>query len=117
MTASEYGYITVANLEAYHIQDYETMDARYTDVVVEAKITHAEKVVRELTNTTTADDGTVSLVLELSKYLMAMQIHEDNPKTDVPSPDIKIFDFLLAKLLPSASYSPAGIVHMSGPDR
>lgn len=117
--ASEYGYITVANLEAYHVLTYDSVDARYTDAVVEAKISHAEKIVRSLTHITTATDGTKSMVIELSKYLMAVQIHSDHPESNIPDPDDKMLYKLFGgkTLLSLESYSPAGAVPMQGIDR
>ena len=117
--ASTYGYITVANLEAYHVLTYDSVDARYTDAVVEAKISHAEKIVRTLTNTTTATDGAVSLVLELSKYLMNMQIKEDHPEIAVPDFSTELLDRMFGSLnvLEMVSYSPTGSVPMQGIDR
>jgi len=117
--ASEYGYITVANLEEYHVLTYDAVDARYTDAVVAAKISHAEKIVRSVTKVTSATDGTKSMVLELSRYFMDQQIRSDHPEIAVPEIDntllMKMFGNLT--LVDVESYSPAGTVPMSGIDR
>ena len=116
---STYGYITGDELEAYHILTYDAVDARYTEAVVMAKVSHAEKIVRGLTKVTTATDGTKAMVLELSRYLMDQQIRSDHPEIAVPEIDnsllIKLFGPLT--LLDVESYSPAGAVPMSGIDR
>ena len=114
---SDYEYITGDELEAYHIQTYVSVDARYTEAVVMAKVSQAERIVRSLTKTTSSTDGIKSLVLEFSKYLWAMQIHEDNPTTAIPAPDATFMNKLLDLLGDSEGYSPAGVVHMSGIDR
>lgn len=43
--ASEYGYITVADLESYTSTDYSAIYSLYTDTVIEAKISFAEELV------------------------------------------------------------------------
>lgn len=115
---STYGYITGDELEEYHIYTYDSVDARYTEAVVMAKVSHAERIVRGLTKVTTATDGTKSMVLELSRYLMDLQIRADHPEIAVPEVDnsllMKIFGPLT--LMDVESYSPAGTVPMSGID-
>ena len=50
--ASTYGYITVANLEAYESTNYGNINATlYSDANVEAKITIAERIVNGLIGT------------------------------------------------------------------
>ena len=114
---STYGYITGDELEEYHILTYLSVDARYTEAVVMAKVSQAERVVRSLTNVTSSTDGTISLVLEYSKYLMEMQIYLDNPNTEAPPPDLTEFNRLFSLLNEVESYSPAGSVPMSGIDK
>lgn len=43
--ASEYGYITVANLESFMAVTFDSIDAAYTDTVVEMNISIAERIV------------------------------------------------------------------------
>lgn len=113
---STYEYITGDELEEYAIRTYDAVDARYTEAVVMAKVSHAERIVRSLTHTTASTDGIKSLVLELSKYLWELQIFEDYPEEEKePSP--KIFDKLFALLESSESYNPAGPIPMQGIDR
>lgn len=115
---STYGYITGDELEAYHILTYVNVDARYTEAVVMAKVSQAERIVRSLTRTTTATDGTKSMVLELSRYLWDLQIKADHPEIAVPEVDntllLKMFGNLT--LVDVESYSPAGRFPMSGID-
>lgn len=97
----------------------DSVDARYTDAVVEAKISHAEKIVRSLTHTTTATDGTKSMVLELSNYMMAQQIKHDHPESNIPDPDEKLLYRIFGgrNLTLIESYSPVGAIPMQGIDR
>ena len=111
---SDYGYVTGDELEAYHILTYVSVDARYTEAAVMAKVSQAERTIRSITNTTSSTDGIKSLVLEFSKYLMAIQITEDHPDTDMAPPDTKMMDRLFSLLTPGESYSPCGTVHGSG---
>ena len=111
---SDYGYITGDELEAYHVLTYANVDARYTEAVVMAKVSQTERIIRSVTNTTSSTDGIKSLVLEFSKYLMAVQIVEDHPDTEIVAPDTKMMDRLFGLLTPGESYSPCGTVHGSG---
>ena len=115
--ASLYGYITVADLEAYHVVTYDAVDALYTDAVVEAKITQSEKFIRGITDVTTATDGTKALVLEYSKYLMSLQFLEDHPETLREKPTLEVFNQMLALLYPKEVYSPVDSIPMQGVDR
>ena len=111
---STYEYITGDELEDYHILTYVSVDARYTEAAVMAKVSHAERIIRSITNQTSSSDGIKSLVLEFSKYLMATQIVEDHPDTEIAPPDTKMMDQLFSLLVPGESYSPCGTVHGSG---
>ena len=115
--ASLYGYITVADLEAYHVVTYDAVDALYTDAVVEAKITQSEKFIRGITDVTTATDGTKSLVLEYSKYLMNLQFLEDHPETLREKPTLEVFNYMLSLLHPREQYTPVDSIPMQGADR
>lgn len=75
-------------LEAYAVNDYSAIDARYTDGVIEAKITQAERWVNEYcgqTFTGTIPDGVVFAVLEMAKYLMNLQLKEDEYLEELPT--------------------------------
>ncbi len=115
---STYEYITGDELEAYHVLTYASVDARYAEAVVMAKVSHAERIIRSLTKTTSSTDGTKSLVLEFSKYLMAKQIQEDNVDEGaiIAPPDAEFMNKLIDLLVGSEAYSPAGTVPMSGID-
>jgi hypothetical protein len=114
---SDYEYIAIADLEAYMVLTLDSVDARYTDTVVEAKISHAERVVRSLTDTTTSTDGIKSLVLEYAKYLMEVQIWIDHPETmkEAPTPDL--FNQMLSLLQSREQYNPVDSIPMQGVDR
>jgi len=116
-TTSEHEYITVANLEAYHVLTYDAVDARYTDIVVEAKISQAENFVRSITDVTTVTDGTKALVIEYSKYLMNLQMLEDHPETTKEKPTLELFNQMLQLLHPREVYSPVDSIPMQGIDR
>jgi hypothetical protein len=66
---STYKYITVAQLEAYTGRDYSAINASYTDTIIEAWITQAERIVNKLKGTTysvTIPDDVVTATLEIS---------------------------------------------------
>ena len=71
---STYGYITVANLEAYESVDYGNIDSTlYSDANIEAKITIAERIVNGLIGTTytgTIPDRIVAATTIISAQLM-----------------------------------------------
>ena len=72
MTASVYGYITAADLEAFDC-DYSAVLATYTDVMIEAQITQAERMVNVYCHqsfTGTIPDGVVAVTTELAFRLM-----------------------------------------------
>ena len=115
--ASEHGYITVANLEAYHVVTYDAVDALYTDTIVEAKISQAENFIRGITDVTTVTDGTKALVIEYSKYLMNLQFLEDHPETLREKPTLEVFNMLLTLLYPKETYSPVDSIPCQGVDR
>ena len=117
MTTSLYEYITVAELEAYHVVTYDAVDALYTDVAVEAKITQAEMFIRGITDVTTKTDGTKALVMEYSKYLMNLQFLEDHPETLREKPTLEVFNQMLALLYPREVYSPVDSIPCQGIDR
>ena len=69
---STYGYITVAQLEAYTGIDYATTSAVYTDAFVEANISIAERVVRSIAHNppATATDEIFAATMILSERFM-----------------------------------------------
>jgi len=72
--ASTYGYITVANLEAYESTNYGNIDSTlYSDANVEAKITIAERIVNGLVGTSytgTIPDRIVAATTIIAAQLM-----------------------------------------------
>ena len=76
MTTSEYSYATVANIEAFTGIDYETLNAAFTDVVVEAKITMAERMV----NGYLGVDGAVTITdgVIMATIIIAAKILRNN---------------------------------------
>lgn len=73
MTSSAYGYCTVANLEALTNIDYSAVDSSYTDVVIEAHISQAERLVNSHAGqsfTGTIPDVVVFLTLDVASKLM-----------------------------------------------
>lgn len=114
---STYGYITGDELEAYAVRDYDAVDARYTEAVVMAKVSQAERIIRSLTDTSSSTDGIKSLVFELSKYLWEVQIYHDHPEAIKNEPSEKTLKNFLNSLLGKESYSPIDSIPMQGIDR
>ncbi|MCP4550883.1 MAG: hypothetical protein GY834_02330 [Bacteroidetes bacterium] len=86
--ASTYEYTTVAALEALMALTLDAVDARYTDAVVEAKITQAERWINEYcgqTFTGTIPDGVVFATLEVAKFFMNLQMLEDEWIEEIPN--------------------------------
>jgi len=70
---SVYGYTTVAALELHAATDYGTVDATYTDGVVEAVISQAERymnVIMGQSFTGTIPDAVVFVTLDVSYRMM-----------------------------------------------
>ena len=80
--ASEYGYITVANLEAYESTNYGNIDSTlYADANVEAKITIAERIVNGLVGTSytgTIPDRIISATTIIAAQLMRTSLINNN---------------------------------------
>lgn len=73
MTTSEYSYATVANIEAFTGIDYSTKHAtKFTDVLIEAKITIAEKMI----NSYLGKDGALTITdgIEACTIIIAAKI-------------------------------------------
>jgi len=116
--ASLYGYITVANLEAYTGINYEATKATYTDAFVEAQISLAERVVNAMCiEAPGATDGGVSATLILSERFMRNVMVIDGYAEEEKGSIKAFFDYLIEVILKADKYSPCGIVPMSGADR
>lgn len=77
---STYEYITGDDLEAYTARTYLSADARYTEVVVMAQVSMAERIVNDYqgqTFTPPVDDDIKSAVLMIAKRLMTILMIED----------------------------------------
>lgn len=71
--ASDYEYITVAELETYTGIDYSAKDATFTNGVIEAQISLAERIVNDIKRGSysgTIPDDVVAATYLLSKRLM-----------------------------------------------
>ena len=85
---SVYGYITGDNLEAYTGIDYSANNAVYTEAVVMAKVTIAERMIHGYLGVSAAQtttDGIISATTVIAAHLMSlsMQIHAtNNPISD-----------------------------------
>lgn len=91
--ASTYGYITVAELEAYTGIDYETTFATYTDAFVEANISIAERIVRSMSVNPpdTATDEIYAATMILSERFMRNVMVTDGYAVEMPQ---SIKDFM-----------------------
>ena len=117
--ASLYGYITVANLEAYTGIDYATTKATYTDAFVEANISIAERAVNtmciEAPSSTT--DGVYTATIILSERFMRNVMVIDGYAEESPEPIKAFFDKLIEIVLQADVYSPVDSIAMQGIDR
>jgi len=98
---STYGYITVTQLEAYTGIDYGTTKATYTDTLVEAQISIAERVVRALSidPPTTATDEVFTATMILSERFMRNVMITDGFADEMPQ-DVKNFmDYIIDIIL------------------
>ena len=116
---STYGYITVANLEAYTGINYESTSATYTDAFVEAQISLAERVVNSICieSPSSTSDGVISATLILSERFMRNVMVIDGFITATPDSIKRFFDYLIEVILKKDKYTPSGIVPMSGAER
>lgn len=116
--ASEYGYITVAELETYTGIDYETTKATYTDAFVIERITMAERVVNSMCiQAPGATDGAIVATLILSERFMRLQMIIDALATEMKDSVKAFFDYLIEVVLKGDKYSPVSIIPMSGAER
>jgi len=98
---SEYGYITLAKLEAYTGIDYETTFATYTDIFVDAQISIAERAVRSMCvdPPATATDGMFAATMILSERFMRNVMIADGYAEEKPQSIKDFFDYLIDILL------------------
>lgn len=116
--ASVYGYITVAELEAYTGINYEATKATYTDAFVEAQISQAERAVNTLCiEAPGATDAAIFTTLVLSERFMRNVMFIDGHATEVKQSVKVFFDYIIDKLLKVDKYSNVSIVSMSGAER
>jgi len=115
---SEYGYITVANLEAYTGINYETTSATYTDAFVAAQISVAERFVNAMCISAPGKtDGVIAATYILSERFMRNIMFVDGFAPAVEQSIKAFFDYLINVILKGSKYSPVDIVDMSGADR
>lgn len=117
--ASEYEYITVANLEDKTVKDYSVINAKYTDAKVEAQITLAERFVRSQLEDApdTATDGMIvatTLLAERFMHNLLVQDGKEKPLADNPQAFI---DYIVDLALRKSEYSPVDSIPMQGIDR
>ena len=90
--ASTYGIITIAQLEAYMAVDFSTIEANYTDTVVDAWISQAERIVVAYTKQTytasSAPAAVISVVMDLSSIIANNQMSRDG---FIPDPQVRVF--------------------------
>lgn len=85
---SVYGYITGDNLEAYTGIDYSANSAIYTEAVVMAKVTIAERMVNAYLGVSTGQtitDGVITSTIMITAHLMSMDMQiqaTNNPISD-----------------------------------
>jgi len=117
--ASEYGYITVANLENKSGIDYSVRDAAYTDTIIEMNISTAERFVRtQLTDIpATATDGMVAATLLMSERFMHILMVKDGYVEPELKAIINFFDYTIRLMLNKDEYQPCGPIPMQGIDR
>jgi len=93
---STYGYITVANLEAYTGIDYETTSATYTDAFVNAQISMAERLVIQMCIVAPGTtDGSYFATMVLSERLMRNIMVGDGYAAEMPQSIKEFFDYLI----------------------
>jgi len=99
--ASEYGYITLAELEVYTGIDYEATYATYTNAFVNAQITLAEKAVRSMCATppATATDSVEAATMILSERFMRNVMVVDGYAEEMPQSIKAFFDYLITVIL------------------
>ena len=69
---SEYEYITVAELEAYSGMDYSAIDSLFTNTVIEAQISNAERIVNGIKRSSYT--GTIPDDVEAATYILSQRL-------------------------------------------
>lgn len=118
--ASEYGYITVANLESFMACTFDAIDAGYTDSVVEMRISMAERFVNSICHQSfsgTIPDAVVMATTIMAERLMLSLMKSDHPESFNEQPDKDFFDQLINLALEDEKYSPVSSIPMQGLDR
>jgi len=119
MTTSTYQYLTTANLEAFSGLDYSGVNAKYTDILIEAQITLAEEIINSITGTTftgAVTDGVRGACKLLASRLMNNLIIVDGYGNDGESIMVNIIDDLVIKLISMNESSGISILPMNGLD-
>lgn len=115
---SAYGYITVAELEAYTGIDYETTKATYTDAFVTAQISLAEMAYNTMCiEAPGATDGAKVATFILAERFMRNVMFIDGYAEEAPQSTKAFFDYLINIMSKADKYMPSGIVPMSGAER
>jgi len=98
---SEYGYITLAALEAYTGIDYQTTNAVYIDAFVDAQISIAERIVRGMcvNPPTTATDSIYAATMILSERFMRNVMVVDGYAEEIPQSIKAFFDYIIDVVL------------------
>jgi len=117
--ASVYGYITVSDLEKYASIDYSAVSSQFTDDVIEAQISNAERQVNVYCNkenegfSDPIPDSVVSVCLELSRRYMSNLLTREgfgNPNRLFDLEEVSIWkDDGLKKMLGKHVSSDVGI--------
>ena len=99
--ASTYGYITIANLEAYTGINYETTFATYIDAFVDAQISIAERIVRSMSidPPATATDEIYAATMILSERFMRNVMITDGYADEMPQAIKDFMDKLIGLIL------------------
>jgi hypothetical protein len=115
---STYGYITLANLEAYTGIDYSAVNAtKYSDANVEAIITIAERLVNAhcMQSFSTATDAVFAATIEVASRLMHNKLHTDGYEPDTD--EVKVWDVVIDTMLMNSIYSPIDLIPTQGIDK
>ena len=120
MTTSIYSYLTVTELEAYTGIDYEANNTTYTDLVVEAKITIAERMVNAYLGVSTGQtvtDGVKVATMIIAAHLMATDMEVQATNSPISDRYIINIKSLLGFWLDNDQSIGVDAIPMSGADR
>lgn len=99
---STYGVITVANLEAYAGTDYSALYSGYSDTVIEANISSAERSVLSYCGSTalTTEPAVIDAVSEIAmRKMYNLMIHDSISGYADKKPFLPIFDDMIKENL------------------